>query len=102
MRQERSAGVIAYRYDAARNRRIYLMLRYPSGYWEFPKGRLEENEDNLQAALREFKEETNLEVVLEPKFEYTVAYDFRDRDGVSVHKQVTFYVGEAVSDDVAL
>lgn len=102
MRQERSAGVIAYRQDEERNKRLYLMLRYPSGYWDFPKGRLEPGEENLQAAIRELKEETNLDVELEPSFEYAFTYDFRDRDGMSVHKKVTFYVGKALRDDVIL
>jgi bis(5'-nucleosidyl)-tetraphosphatase len=102
MRQERSAGVIAYRYDSTRKKRLYLMLRYPSGYWDFPKGRLESDETTLDAAIRELKEETNLEVALEHKFEYTVSYDFRDRDGMPVHKQVTFFAGRTLSDAVVL
>lgn len=101
-RQERSAGVIAYHYDIERGRRLYLMLRYPSGYWDFPKGRLESEETVLSAALREFEEETGLTVALEPKFEYSVSYDFRDRDGVAVHKQVTFFTGKALSNNVVL
>lgn len=103
MKQERSAGVIAYYEHGQQNgRRLYLMLRYPSGYWDFPKGRLEANEGNREAALRELKEETGLMVSLEESFEYTVSYDFRDRDGVPVHKKVTFFVGKTTSDNVVL
>jgi len=101
-REECSAGVIAYCQDSERGKRLYLMLQYPSGYWDFPKGRLENNESSLEAAVRELKEEANIEVKLEGKFEYTVSYDFRDRDGMLVHKKVTFFVGKALSDDVML
>lgn len=102
-RQERSAGVIAYYNDPSRNnRRLYLMLRYPSRYWDFSKGRLEANETNEEAALRELQEETGLTVALDPGFEYMVSYDFRDREGVTVHKKVTFYVGKAHTTDIVL
>src|SRR5436305_6264191 len=101
-REEHSAGVISYYQDPERGKRLYLMLQYPSGYWDFPKGRLENNESPIEAAIRELKEEANIEVKLENKFEYTVSYDFRDRDGILVHKKVTFFVGKALSNQVVL
>jgi bis(5'-nucleosidyl)-tetraphosphatase len=101
-REEHSAGVISYYQDPERGKRLYLMLQYPSGYWDFPKGRLENNESPIEAAIRELKEEANIEVKLENKFEYTVSYDFRDRDGILVHKKVTFFVGKALSNHVVL
>jgi 8-oxo-dGTP pyrophosphatase MutT (NUDIX family) len=102
MRHERSAGIIAYYDDPTRERRLYLMLRYPSRYWDFSKGRLEANEGNRDAAIRELHEETGLSVDLIPSFEYTVSYDFRDRDGVQVHKTVTFFVGKATDTQIIL
>lgn len=62
------------------------------GFWEFPKGHLDEGETQLQAAERELKEETglNLSYVLhkEPLIE---SYRY-DADGRSHLKQVYYYL----------
>ena len=55
-----SAGVIVYREDSPRS---YLLLRSAltrRPVWEFPKGALEDGENELEAAERELLEETGL------------------------------------------
>jgi predicted NUDIX family NTP pyrophosphohydrolase len=58
-----SAGILLYR----RNRIIEVLLAHPGGpfwknkdlgAWSIPKGEIDENEDPLNAAKREFEEET--------------------------------------------
>ena len=65
---KQSAGLLIYR---ARNDRIEIFLVHPGGpfwankdtaAWSIPKGEFEEGEDPLDAARREFSEETGLEV----------------------------------------
>ena len=100
MKIVRSAGIIVYR---KRNDALeYLLLLYPGGYWEFPKGKLELGETKEQAAHRELKEETNLEADILPGFAETISYTFKDRQGLPVLKEVYFFVGEAKSDNVIL
>jgi bis(5'-nucleosidyl)-tetraphosphatase len=52
-----SAGIVPVKLNNGK----YLFLLLRSGnHWDFPKGRVEDDEDILDAALRETKEETTL------------------------------------------
>ncbi|WP_455219560.1 NUDIX domain-containing protein [Kaarinaea lacus] len=64
----KSAGILLYRF---RNKKLEVMLVHPGGpfwvnkdlgAWSIPKGLIEENEPPLEAAKREFKEETGFDV----------------------------------------
>jgi predicted NUDIX family NTP pyrophosphohydrolase len=63
----KSAGILLFRF---RNDKLEVMLVHPGGpfwarkdegAWSIPKGILDENENPLDAAKREFNEETGLE-----------------------------------------
>ena len=42
-----------------------LLLEYPQGHWDFPKGHLEEGDESRQAAARrELEEETGIDLTL--------------------------------------
>ena len=53
--KEHSAGVVLFR--QMKDYREYLLLHYPSGHFDFPKGHLEEDETEREAAFRELEEE---------------------------------------------
>ena len=64
----KSAGILLYKYD---NGELHVMLAHPggpfwakkdNGAWSIPKGLFEENEKPIEAAKREFKEETGFDV----------------------------------------
>ena len=65
---KRSAGILVYKKE---NEKIKILLCHPGGpYWEntnlhswgIPKGELDKGENQINAAKREFKEETNLSI----------------------------------------
>src|SRR6266542_4002595 len=72
---EKSAGVVVVH----RGRRNEFLLIY-STYWEFPKGRVDANEREVDAALREVREETGLDVHLLDGFRHEVNYFYRQRN----------------------
>ncbi|MGI0093844.1 MAG: NUDIX domain-containing protein, partial [Nitrosotalea sp.] len=51
MLEERSAGSIIYRQTP--QGKLYLLLNYPSGHWDFVKGNIEKGETFKQTVLRE-------------------------------------------------
>jgi 8-oxo-dGTP pyrophosphatase MutT (NUDIX family) len=73
---------------------VLLVQHGSAHYWGFPKGHGEKGESPEQAALRELREETNLEVVrfltetvLEEHYHFT-------HNGRHIEKTVSFFVAE--------
>ncbi len=54
MKKERSAGIILFLEKPEGNR--FLLLNYPTGHWDFIKGKIELGETEHQTAVRETKE----------------------------------------------
>jgi len=95
--REVSCGVIPFRRVEGRVQFLVVhsaLVRNPDAAWEFPKGGLEVGETEVQAALRELREETTLtRVRLIPDFRDEVHYKFR-RGGREIQKTVVFFTGE--------
>lgn len=85
-----AAGCVVFTHDNSHKK--YLLVQNVRGnHWEFPKGRMEPGETTKEAALRELKEETNLEGSLLENFESTMAYT-STFDGEPIHKTVYFFI----------
>jgi len=76
MPREKSAGAIIYRKESGSIH--YLLLRYPTGHWEFPKGHIEGKEKEEDTVKREVFEETGLkDIKIIPGFKKYIKYFFR-------------------------
>ncbi len=100
LKRQFSAGIIPY--IIKNNKRLYLLLHYESGHWDFPKGQIEKGETKHQAAVRELQEEAGISAEMDNDFEESFSYFFRDRDGTLVKKEVYFFVGKANSEKITL
>lgn len=100
MLEERSAGAILYR-DSPQGK-LYLLLNYPSGHWDFVKGNIEKGEKFKETVLREIREETGItDVRFIDGFEDKVEYHYQ-REGNLVHKEVVFYLAKTATEHVEI
>ena len=91
---EKSCGAVVYRRFHG-NTEILLIRHIRSGYWSFPKGHVEKGETEVETAVREIKEETNLDVLIDDGFRETVTFSPRK----DTSKTVVYFVGKAISRD---
>jgi bis(5'-nucleosidyl)-tetraphosphatase len=98
--EERSAGAVVFR--RAPGGPSYLLLRYPAGHWDLPKGNIEKGEEPIQTMVREVREETGIvDLRVIPGYEKKIEYFYR-RDGRRVHKTVVFFLAETSVEKVTI
>ncbi|HJD99450.1 bis(5'-nucleosyl)-tetraphosphatase [Levilactobacillus brevis] len=92
---ERASGAVVYRLVDGQPE--YLLLKSAaSNFWGFPKGHVEGDESDLQTAVREIKEETQLDVAINPDFHADLDYDMVNGH----HKHVVLYTALVPADSV--
>ncbi|MCM1578250.1 MAG: NUDIX domain-containing protein [Ruminococcus sp.] len=87
---EKSCGAVVYRKHCG-NTEILLIKHINSGHWSFPKGHMEDSESEAETALREVKEETGIDVLIDPTFRETVTYSPRK----DTRKEVVYFTALA-------
>lgn len=86
MKREFSCGAVLYTVDSGV--RKYVLIMEPNGSYGFPKGHRRRNEEDIDCALREIKEETGIDATILPNFKRTIKYNVF---GKSI-KEVTYFV----------
>lgn len=75
-----------------------LLIEQVSGHWGFPKGHVEHDEEEEQTALREVKEETNLDVKIDSNKRYVEKY-ITDK---GTDKEVVLFVAEPINEEIKM
>ncbi len=100
MIEETSSGVILFRKE--NEKMLFLLLLYPSGHWDFVKGKIERGESPRVTAIRETREETGItDVKFLDYFEEWIQYEFQF-EGELVQKKVVFFLGETKTKDIKI
>jgi len=92
MRFEKSCGVVVFYKNE--NKPLFLLVQSQLyQHWGFAKGHVEENESEIETALREVYEETGLKPTIIEGFKKTINYQTL----ANTYKEVVYFLGE-VSD----
>lgn len=94
MKKEKSCGAICYKVE--KNTIYYLLIRQKKGHIAFPKGHVEPGETEEETAIREIKEETNVDVLIDTNFRMTSTYSPKE----NVMKDVIIFVGKVITSNI--
>ncbi|KAG4083882.1 NUDIX hydrolase domain-like protein [Neocallimastix lanati (nom. inval.)] len=89
IRKQKSCGAVVYKMENGKP--FFLIEHMVKGHISLPKGHVKKNETEVDTALREIKEETNLMVDLDTGFRHTIGYSPKK----NVYKDVVFFIAEA-------
>lgn len=90
LKREKSCGCIVIKDNKV------LLIKQVTGNWGFPKGHVEKDETEYETALREVKEETNLDVKIISDKRYTMNY-LTERGS---YKQVVLFVANEIKGKI--
>ena len=90
MKKEKSCGAVIIKDNKV------LLIKQTMGHWSFPKGHVERKETEEETALREIKEETNLDVILDTAFREVSTYSPKE----GVIKDVIIFIARPVNNDI--
>lgn len=91
MKQEKSCGCIVMN-----DKKQVLLIHHNEGHWDYPKGHIEEGETEIETAIREVKEETNIDVIVDSKFRYTIQYSPKE----DVIKEVVYFIAQNITNNI--
>ena len=93
-KREKSCGAVVYNPE----RQSFLIIKMLNGNWGFPKGHTENQETDIQTAIREVTEETGINIKILDGFKKSIKYiPFPE-----VLKKVIFFIGITEEEKVTI
>ena len=89
MTTEKSCGAVIFNDEDK-----VLIVKHNAGHWDFPKGHMEAGETETQTAIREVKEETNIDIDIIEEYRYESHYSPKE----NVEKTVVFFLAKNKSE----
>lgn len=92
MKKEKSCGTIIIKNDEV------LIIRQQNGFYGFPKGHVELGETEIETAIRETKEETNIDVEINENLRFEMSY-ITDKN---IDKTVVLFVAKPITEELII
>lgn len=73
-----------------------LIIKQKQGFYGFPKGHMEKNETEVETAIRETKEETNIDVLTDETKRYSLNYVIDNK----IDKEVVYYLAKPINKNI--
>ena len=108
---EKSVGAVLFREHEGAGKE-FLLLHYPSGHWDFPKGHVEKGESEEETLRREVEEETGIrDLEMIKGFRKSVFYFYQAKGqerekrlasgrALNVLKKVVFHLAKTGQEEV--
>jgi len=93
IKNEKSCGCIIFNNDNK-----VLLIHMLGGHWSYPKGHVEKGETEKETALREVKEETNIDCKIIDGYRYISNYSPRE----NVRKEVVYFIAKPISKEIQI
>jgi len=102
MAKEKSAGAVIFRKENGKILFLILHYHFKGDYWDFPRGKLERDETEKQAAIREIMEETKLmDVRFVDGFRETTNWFYRWEDQ-NIFKEAVYFLVETQKKEIKI
>ena len=92
MKKEKSCGTIC-----SSDGKV-LIIRQKQGFYGFPKGHVEEDETEVETAIRETKEETNIDVLVDESLRFSLSYIVND----TIDKEVVYFIAKPQNENIRI
>lgn len=92
MKQIKSCGCIVLHDDKV------LLIKQHQGFYGFPKGHMEKNETEIETALRETKEETGIDAIVDKEKRFEISYYTRKNN----FKTVVYFLAHSKNVEIKI
>lgn len=92
-KKEKSCGAVIFKIEDGNI--LYLVEKMVKGHYSMCKGHVEKNESEEETALREIREETSLNVLLDTRFREKITYS----PNKGIVKDVIFFVAKYLNGE---
>ncbi len=102
MKIERTSGFVLFSKFGDEIKYLFLFKKNPGNFWDIPKGHLDGSEDDIDAAIRELREETGIEdFEIIPGFKEKIIYNINDGSEL-IEKHLAIFLARSEISDVKL